>query len=325
MGVAGGARASIDNGEEAGRSHDAVCKIGEDDRCACKNAGEAGEDAKSMGLSPSSAKTMSDHELEQQSVSELIATALVGDEDDERAWSAVWELRRRGTDEVFEAASALLGSVIPKERWRGADILAQLGVTTPGGPRPSVALRTRCADQLLRLLEVEADPGVLNSIGVALGHLDDPRAPEALIPLVNHKDPEVREAVVIGLLGHAQPTAVEGLIRLSSDPADEVRIWATFGLGEQIEEVDTPELREALVERLTDPVAEVRGEALRGLVLRKDARARDALFEELAASTVNILAVEAAGALGVSLGTPPPPETQGRPRRGGRRFRTRPR
>ena len=54
----------------------------------------------------------------------------------------------------------------------------------------------------------------------------------------------------MGMLGHDSPAAVESLILLSADPDEDIRNWATFGLGSQAEGVDTPELREALVRRL---------------------------------------------------------------------------
>jgi HEAT repeat protein len=58
------------------------------------------------------------------------------------------------------------------------------------------------------------------------------------------------------------------LIRLSSDDADEVREWATFGLG-TILSLDTPEVRSALFARLDDTSAIVRDEALVGLARRR--------------------------------------------------------
>ncbi|WP_208721367.1 hypothetical protein [Corallococcus aberystwythensis] len=45
----------------------------------------------------------------------------------------------------------------------------------------------------------------------------------------------------------------------------------------QAGEVDTPELREALVDRLSEAHPKIRGEALLGLALRKDARVLEPL------------------------------------------------
>jgi len=222
---------------------------------------------------------------------ELVEVALQGDEEDELAWAAIRELQRRGTQEVLWAAQQLLSSMSPKERGRGADILGQLGVTKWTFPR-------ECVDSLLERLAVEHEPTVLNSIAVALGHLGDERAVQPLVALMNHPDPDVRYGVVFGLMGHPHSEAVAALIKLSDDPDEEVRNWATFGLGSQLEEVDTPEIRDALVRRLDDAVAEVRGEALVGLSRRRDARVVGPLRRELESKNVIILAVEAAEALG---------------------------
>ncbi len=223
-------------------------------------------------------------------VDELLAVALTGDEDDDRAWDAVWKLRERGDASVFEAASALLRSPSEKERGRGVDVLAQLGT-----PRPTVELRAQCADALLAVVEHERSPRVLHALGVALGHLRDARAVDALVPLKDHADSGVRLGVVLGLSPHAR--GVPSLIERSSDVDDEVRNWATFGLAEMTE-VDTPELRAALVRRLDDPHDEVRGEALVGLAARGDVRVLEPLRRALTARPVSILAVEAARLLG---------------------------
>jgi HEAT repeat protein len=150
---------------------------------------------------------------------------------------------------------------------------------------------------ILGLLAGEQSPPVLHSIGVALGHIGDPRAVSALLPLKDHPDSGVRFGVVLGLSPHSEPSAIDGLIKLSSDSDEDVRNWATFGLG-SMTAVDTPALREALVARLGDGNDEIRGEALDGLAQRKDQRVLEPLRHELTARPVGILAVEAAGSLG---------------------------
>lgn len=114
----------------------------------------------------------------------LFATALNGGDDDDRVWAAVVELQKRGTPTVFARAVQSLSAQSELERTRGADVLAQLGVggtwvERRDGPPP---FRTPSVDALLTLLRGETSPRVLNSAGVALGHLKDPRAVEALIP-----------------------------------------------------------------------------------------------------------------------------------------------
>lgn len=226
------------------------------------------------------------------SVPELIALSLQGDKEDDAAWEAVRELRERGSDEVFEAAVKLLHSASARERGRGADILAQLG-----GRRRSDELITKCADEVLSALATEQDAAVLDAMGAALGHLRDDRAVPALQPLKNHPDADVRMGVVMGMMPHRDPVAIQTLIELSRDADEDVRNWATFSLGTQAEDVDTPELRDALFDRLTESNAELRGEALVGLAMRKDPRVLEPLRRELEGDTVIVLAVEAAQAL----------------------------
>jgi len=118
------------------------------------------------------------------------------------------------------------------------------------------------------------------SIATAFGHLSDPRGIPALHALRDHPDEDVRYAVVFGLLGQDDDLAVETLVELSRDSDADVRDWATFGLGTQIER-DDAQIREALVGRLDDLDDDRRGEALRGLAARGDARAIPRLLIEL--------------------------------------------
>lgn len=74
----------------------------------------------------------------------------------------------------------------------------------------------------------------------------------------------MRYAVVFGLFGIDDDLAVQTLIELSADVDPQVRDWATFGLGVQIDR-DDPAVRHALMARLEDPDIDTRGEAIRGL------------------------------------------------------------
>ena len=68
-------------------------------------------------------------------------------------------------------------------------------------------------------------------------------------------------------------TTLAALIALSADPEAAVRDWATFALG-TLAEQDSPALRDALAARLDDPDEDTRLEAIHGLALRGDDRAR---------------------------------------------------
>jgi len=216
-----------------------------------------------------------------------IATRSARTGQDDGLSEAVGALRARGTRDVLEAGSQLCRSTVPSERSVGASILGQLGA--PESVFPEERFRV-----LSTLISAEKDPAVLGVAATAMGQLSDPRAVSILVGLKRHPNPEVRFGVVAGLLAHTAPEDIESLIELSTDTNDDVRNWATFGLGSMIAE-DTPAIREALLRRAGDGHDEIRGEALVGLAARHDARAVLLIAKELASSkNVGKLAVEAA-------------------------------
>lgn len=99
--------------------------------------------------------------------------------------------------------------------------------------------------------------------------------------------------------------AVGTLLRLMADEDADVRDWATFGLG-SMNEVDSSEIREALVNRLDDPNATVAAEALVGLARRGDQRAVDYLLrmQPLTVDDANTLEYEALVEAGITTGDP---------------------
>jgi HEAT repeat protein len=219
----------------------------------------------------------------------LIAAILSGPDED-RAWDALGALHWRGTHEVLDWAVRLCQSFCAVERRVGADILGQLGVPERAFPEP-------CFHTLLSMLEREQDHAVLASILVALSHFHKPEAIGPASRFRRHADPDVRHGVVDALTGHEDARAIDFLIELTGDPETHVRDWATFALGSQVE-MDTPALREALVERLADEDDDTRCEALVGLARRGDRRVRTALCKELESDSVGSLAVEAAALIG---------------------------
>jgi HEAT repeat protein len=216
---------------------------------------------------------------------ELIATALT-EPDEDLAWEAVCVLHFRGSKQVLGRASELCRSPQIAERRLGANILGQLGL-------PERTFPSECLEILLAMLNGESDASVLQATLVALWHLAQPEAIDPALQLRRHFDPEVRHAVVLALTGYDDNRAIEGLIELSQDEDSDVRDWATFGLGTQID-LDTPAIRQALFQRLTDVDQDTRGEAMVGLAKRKDPRVIWAISEELASDSVSRLAVEAA-------------------------------
>jgi hypothetical protein len=226
----------------------------------------------SESLNESCRKRTEEARRDPRSTHELISLAL-SETDEGRAWDHVVTLHYRATREVLTAAVALCDSECPVERRLGADVLGQLGV-------PDRAFPEECNAALCRLLRREADPDVLESACIACGHTQHPAAVPLLARLKSHPRVEVRSAVVHGLLAREDPQAVACLIVLSEDPDEDVRDWATFGLGTQID-MDTPAIRDALARRLDDPDPITRGEAFVGLARRKDERVVPALLEAL--------------------------------------------
>ena len=197
-----------------------------------------------------------------------VDASALGQPSDTKVWDAIFALQRTGSRAVLDLCAARFSSPDPRERRVAAAVLGQLGV---GDRRASTVFRDERFQALHTLLLSEAagpaDACVLASACIALGHLHDSRAVPAVVALRGHPDPDVRYAVVHGLLGHDLDEAVAALIALSADATAQVRDWATFGLSQQIDR-DTPTVRAALAARLIDADPDTRQEAFTGLAER---------------------------------------------------------
>jgi HEAT repeat protein len=209
---------------------------------------------------------MQHDDLAEQSTEQLVAFALACDSEDHARWDAIYVLQKRATREVFDEAQRLCTSPELQRRCLGVDILAQGQI-----PSKTRTFHEEAVALLLQLLEREDQPRVLESIAYALGHRHDARSIRLLLGLRHHPNADVRFAVVNGLLAHEDERAVQALIELSADEDSDVRDWATFGLGTQIE-LTTPALLDALAARLSDPDDDTRAEAIVGLARRHDKR-----------------------------------------------------
>ncbi|MFF5786681.1 ankyrin repeat domain-containing protein [Streptomyces sp. NPDC012693] len=206
---------------------------------------------------------------------ELAARALrCGDPELDDWTTAVAELAGRADEETFVAAAAWCAYRDPLRRALGARVLGAL----PGfAPSAVPVLRRLAAAGATQARE----PAL--SVVSALGECADPAAVPELLAAAGHPDAAVRRAVAGALAGIVPAGHVEALgvlLALSRDGDARVRDWATLALAELPD--DTPLVREGLAERLGDPDPETAAEAARGLAIRQDPRAVDALASALA-------------------------------------------
>jgi HEAT repeat protein len=221
----------------------------------------------------------------------LFAQTLTGDYDDELPWEAVRTLHRRGDREVCDRAAEWCRSDDPLKRARGADVLAQLGRTVD---HPNNDFPEECFSVVSSLVQREKDVLPLLSAVHALGHIENPLAIPLVIEHRLHPSADVRFAVACALGNFANdPRAVDTLLALMQDVDEDVRDWATFGLGVQ-GDLNSDQIRDGLFDRLTDPDRNVRGESLLGLAKRQDQRALPALIAELNQPEISERAFEAA-------------------------------
>jgi HEAT repeat protein len=229
---------------------------------------------------------------------ELFSQTLLGKYEDEAPWNAVSKLRSNGSRETFEIAARWLGEGEPLKRARGAAILAQLRLPSEvPTTKPNWLFRDEAYPLIADMLRRESDPMVLDSGIAALGHLYNPVAIPIIASYTGHPDPDVRFSVACAL-GHFpnDAEAVARLLTLTRDDDSDVRDWAVFGLGVQ-GAVDSPEIREALLERVTDSDEDVREEAVVGLGKRRETRVLPLLRSLLDAPELKLRVAEAASAM----------------------------
>lgn len=237
---------------------------------------------------------------------ELFQQTLQGDYEDEAPWDAVSKIRSNGSREVFSIAAEWLKDDNGLKRARAAAILAQLRLPSQvPTDKPEWLFRDEAYPLIVEMLSKENDPMALDSGIAALGHLYNPAAIPIIASYSAHSDENVRFSVACAL-GHFpnNPEAVSNLLILTHDDDSDVRDWAVFGLGVQ-GDADSPEIRDALVERIADGDEDVREEALVGLSKRRDLRALPVLRSLLDAPELKVRVAEAASAM---LGLPSDPE-----------------
>lgn len=192
-------------------------------------------------------------------------------------------LRVRGDRETLDAALELGRSSDPVCRQLAAACLNDLGhrLNHPYQDESTPLLSALCAD---------TDPAVVESAlyaALKFGNFDA----RVIASCAQHADDGVRLAVARALCFRVEHEVLEALPRLMTDPVDDVRDWATFGLGAG--EADSAVIRSALTARLTDEHYDTRCEAIAGLAKRGVAEVIPFIERELDA-TSSTMAVEAA-------------------------------
>ena len=223
-----------------------------------------------------------------------LVKAILSTKDEDDAWALVQVLHARGTQTELNVAQSLCKSKTSIERELGADILGQLGAADYTYMKQSV--------EALLLLLSDQSYDVISASIVALAHRGDEIAVNHIVKLKNHPDDSIRESVAyaLGVIGGESPNAIESLIQLSRDKNNDVRNWATFGIGTQLEK-DSTEIRQALANRLNDEDSEIRGEAIVGLVKRKYPNIDRYILKEFHCDFVSLLSLEAAELSGDSI------------------------
>jgi HEAT repeat protein len=230
--------------------------------------------------------------MDRMIIDSLFSRTLAGDYDDDAPWEAVHELRNIASREVLQRAVEWCRSETPLKRARGADVLAQIGKTVE---HQSNKYPHESYSAVSELAASENEILPLNSAIHALGHIGDPRGVPIIVQHARNNDPELREAVAFACgCFPEEKDALDALLILITDCDEDVRDWATFGVG-ALFDADSPEIRAALALALRDPHEDVRREAITGLAKRGDVRAFPPLIALFRKSPDDPLALEAAG------------------------------
>jgi hypothetical protein len=212
-------------------------------------------------------------------------------EDYDALWEHFEQVKRYGREGLDAALQLLQGDTL--ERTVGCDLLSVLCNPDDQGWGHEVALA------VCKIAQDETDADCCWSIAQALEYAGDPIGVPVLVRLADHPDSDVRFKVASALPccveygALVDPSIVDSLLRLMEDNDANVRDWATFGLGQQLE-VDSPTIRDSFIRHLNDDHDDTRFEALLGLARRRDRRALAAVKAALEADAVFRLAVVSA-------------------------------
>jgi len=232
------------------------------------------------------------NELDEIAVLAIFNRTLTEDLEADGRWEAIRLLQNAGERSVFDQAVAWCKSSDIRKQISGVDILAQIGKTAEHH-------KTKFADEsyplIVDLLKSCHSNALKDSAISALHHLENPLAIPLICSFCSDSDAEIRLAVAhaLGFPFANDALSVDALLKLMQDESQEVRDWATFGLGAQ-GDADSAEIREALVKRLSVTFADAREEAISALSKRKDLRALSPLIDLLQTGNISFCIEEAA-------------------------------
>jgi len=207
---------------------------------------------------------------------EKIFTRLIKNRSRTTYWDSIRELRKRPNKDVYARAVELCNSEIDKEKIIGSDVLAQLGYAPRFNQEATI-------DLYFKLLEDDQSPKVLVSIFSGISHNNENLTNDQVLKLIQFQDHhflDVRCSLAQSLSGVENEDAINTLINLSRDQYPEVRDWATFALGSQVETTND-KIVNALWDRIKDEHTYVRHEAIAGLAARKDKKIKGVIIREL--------------------------------------------
>ncbi len=217
-----------------------------------------------------------------------ILNRLINNKTGSTYWENISVLRGRPSKELFTKCVKLIKSPNPNKKCIGIDILAQMGLP----PRPFLK---QTLELYFNLLKQEENANVIMSILYSIGHNNENLTKsqiEILCSFANTDDKKIKEGLISSLLGIEEPIAIQTLIKFSKDRLSNLRNWATFGIGSQIEK-DCPDIRKALWDRINDKHQETKLEAILGLAKRNDDAIINIIKKELLEGEYGILLFEA--------------------------------
>jgi HEAT repeat protein len=197
-----------------------------------------------------------------------------------RLWNAVALLQRRGSPTTLAHITILARSANAHRRALAMEIAAQLQMPGHASADASAPFALDATQALLVAGLADRNIGVLQAAIFGLGHRPVADALPALLAHANHPDSRIRFALARALGSYVEPQSTAALMRLASDRDDDVRDWATFGIG-ALRDTDDDAIRSLLWTNAHDPDRDVRGEAVVGLARRGDPRVIDLLKERL--------------------------------------------